>query len=126
MTAVLNNPAARTIVSSYSKYEADLYLDGQSTGTYIPFYADWHNKQARLNGNTKAGSITICGGKTGYETIPTSTFVTYGKNSAGKEFVVVVVGRTTDQPNGDAGAHTGVNNATSTSDTRALYRNYAK
>ncbi len=121
MNCALNNAVAKKIISSTSKYYADVYSDGQATGYTIPFFADWHNRAARLNGNVKAGKVTILGGKTGYEDIPTSCFITYGTSSAnGKTYICVIVGRLIDSENPI------VVNAKGTEDTRSIYKNYAK
>ena len=68
---------------------------------------------------TSAGSVTIRGGKTGYEDIPTSCFVTYGTSSNGKTYVCVAIGKLI----GSDGKN--VNNSTNTADTRTIYKNYA-
>ena len=111
---------AKKIISSTSKYYADVYENGQKTQYTIPFFADWHNRAARLNGNVKAGKVTILGGKTGYEDIPTSCFVTYGVSSAdGKTYICVIVGKTLGS------SAPLVKNATGTEDMRTVYKNYA-
>ena len=120
LNCALNNVVAKKIISSTAKYYADVYTDGQKTGYTIPFFADWHNRAARLNGNVKAGKVTILGGKTGYEDIPTSCFITYGTSSAnGKTYVCVIVGRLIN-----SGSPL-VYNATGTEDTRYIYKTYA-
>ncbi len=119
MECALNNVVAKKIISSTQKYKANIYDNGKKTEYYVPFFADWYNKEARLNGNTKAGSVTIKGGKTGYENIPTSCFVTYGTNTSGT-YICVVVGKTIGSTAKD------VYNAVSTADTRLIYQKYAK
>ncbi len=124
MSCVLKNTVARKIVSSFEKYKAFIYEmnngKGKKTDLYIPFFAEWYNRETRLNGNVRAGDVNIQGGKTGFEDIPDSCFVTYGVNQTnGKEYICVTVGRKTGS---EAGL---LNNATSTADTRAIYKNYA-
>ena len=119
MACALNNEVARTVISATDKYKADVYENGRKTEYYIPFFADWYNKEARLNGKTSAGTVTIRGGKTGYEDIPTSCFVTYGTSSNGKTYVCVAIGKLI----GSDGKN--VNNSTNTADTRTIYKNYA-
>ncbi len=124
MSCVLKNSVARKIVSSFSKYNAFIYEmnngKGKKTDLYIPFFAEWYNRQTRLNGNVRAGNVNIQGGKTGFEDIPDSCFVTYGVNQTnGKEYICVTVGR-------KIGSEAGLlNNEASTADTRAVYKNYA-
>ena len=121
MACALKNETARTIITSYDKYVADIYENGKKTEYTIPFFADWQNYPKRLNGNTKAGNVNILGGKTGYEDIPSSCFVTYGKNvKTGKEYVCVTIGKYIGSSTAD------VYNAPSTEDTRTVYKNYAK
>lgn len=121
MACALKNETARAIITSYQKYNADIYEDGKKTEYTIPFFADWQNYPKRLNGNTRAGSVNILGGKTGYEDIPTSCFVTYGKNTkTAKEYVCVTIGKYLGSKSAD------VYNAPSTEDTRTVYKNYAK
>lgn len=121
MACALNNSVAKKIITSTEKFKVDVYEGTDKTEYTIPFFADWHNKSNRLNGNVTAGGVKILGGKTGYEDIPTSCFVTYGINtSTSKEYICVTVGHMT----GSTAAI--VYPAASTSDTRLIYKNYAK
>ena len=122
MASALKNPVAKKILTSTAKHNARIYDGTQYTGQYIPFYSDWKNKRLVQNGQdiSKTGDVIISGGKTGYEDIPTSCFVTYGVNSkSGEEFVCVTIGKT---QNGGSG----INNSQSTADTRYLFKTYAK
>ena len=120
MNCAIKNEVAKKIISSTQKYKADVYEGGQKTDYYIPFFADWYNREARLNGNTKAGKVTIQGGKTGYEDIPTSCFITYGISSSNaRTYICVIVGKT-------IGSQASlVKNAVGTADMRTIYKNYA-
>lgn len=120
MNCAINNEVAEKIMSATQKYSADIYENGKKTEYYIPFFADWYNREARLNGNPRAGKVTIKGGKTGYEDIPTSCFITYGTSSSnGRTYICVIVGRLINSEN------LLVKNATGTEDTRTIYKNYA-
>lgn len=115
MCAAMNNPAAKKVLSSYEGYS----IEGVGQGS---FYATWFSDKGRLADNKWAGGgsdMAFIAGKTGYETIPTSCFVTAAKNTAtGKQYVCVTVGRVNNsQP--------AVNNASSTRDAKYIYRYYA-
>ena len=121
MACALNNATARKVITSYQKYSVDIYEGGKKTEYTIPFFADWQNYPKRLNGKTKVGDVNILGGKTGYEDIPSSCFVTYGKNvKTGKEYVCVTIGKYIGSES------EAVYNEPSTNDTRTVYKNYAK
>ncbi len=125
MACAIKNKAASDIITAYEKYDkykADIYENGEKLDIYIPFYADWYTRSTRLNNNPWAGVVKIIGGKTGYEDISGSCFVTYGINDdTNIAYVCVTVGRSLD-----AGSDVYINNQTSTNDTRTIYRNYAK
>ncbi len=114
MTAAMNNPAAKTVLSSYKGYTI--------AGVGGPFYATWYSDKGRLNDNNSVGGgsqMTVIAGKTGWETIPTSCFVTVAKHEpTGKTYVCVTVGRISS-------SQTLINNETSTNDTKYLYKTYA-
>ena len=117
MACAMNNPTAKKVITSTEKYTVKIYENGQETTYTIPFYADWHNK--RLGGQTSVGKVEICGGKTGYEDIPTACLVTYAKHSNGEEYVCVTVGRT-GEPSPK------LTNPQAATDTKSIYKNYAK
>ena len=112
MAYVLDNPMANKVISAYKGRNIHIHKNDSLTPYRSPIaYSGWYSD--RLEDNNKAGKeITIMGGKTGYETIPKCSFVTYAKHSSGKQYICVVVG--------DASAS---NNAQS---TRTIYKNYAK
>ncbi len=124
MACAMKNKAAGDIITAYEKYDkykADIYENGKSTNLYIPFYADWYTRGTRLDNNPWAGVVKIIGGKTGYEDISESCFITYGINDdTNTAYICVTVGKSIDSEK------VGVNNAQSTADTRAIYKNYAK
>jgi D-alanyl-D-alanine carboxypeptidase (penicillin-binding protein 5/6) len=120
LACALENSVAKKIISATDKYTVNVYENGKKTEYKIPFFADWYNREARLNGNTKAGKVTIKGGKTGYEDIPTSCFITYGTSaSSGKTYVCVVIGKLLGS------SSKGINNAGGTADMRTVYSKYA-
>ena len=121
MAAALDNPVAKKVITSIDKFKVDIYEGKTKTEYVIPFFADWQNKSNRLGGTVTAGKVTILGGKTGYEDIPTSCFVTYGKHSvSGNEYVCVIIGRTIGSTSAE------IYPAPQTADTRLIYKNYAK
>jgi hypothetical protein len=120
LACALENSVAKKIISATDKYTVNVCENGKKTEYKIPFFADWYNREARLNGNTKAGKVTIKGGKTGYEDIPTSCFITYGTSaSSGKTYVCVVIGKLLGS------SSKGINNAGGTADMRTVYSKYA-
>ncbi len=124
MACAMKNKVVGDIITAYGKYDkykTDIYENGESINLYIPFYADWYTRGTRLNNNPWAGTVKIIGGKTGYEDISESCFVTYGVNDdTNTSYICVTVGKSIDAQKQE------VNNAASTADTRAIYRNYAK
>ena len=121
MAAAIDNPMVKKIVTGTEKFKADIYEGKTKTEYVIPFFADWHNKANRLNGDIWAGKVKLLGGKTGYEDIPTSCFVTYGIHSgSNKAYVCVIVGKTIGS-NAEV-----VYPEPQTKDTRLIYANYAK
>lgn len=121
MQAALDNPVAKKIITATDKFKVDIYEGTTKTEYVLPFFADWHNKTNRLGGDIWAGKVKILGGKTGYEDIPTSCFVTYGVHSgSSNDYVCVIVGRTI----GSSAAI--VYPEPQTKDTRLIYKNYAK
>ena len=121
MAAAIDNPMAKKIITGTEKFKADIYEGKTKTEYVVPFFADWHNKPNRLGGDIWAGKVKILGGKTGYEYIPTSCFITYGVHSgSNKEYVCVAVGKTIGSTASD------VKITDQTADTRLIYKNYAK
>lgn len=123
MYAAINNSAARKIVTAYNEYIVDIYSNTtDEIERSVKAYSGWYS--TRLNDNNWAGNgsdVKIYGGKTGYEDIPTSCFVTYAQNTETKvEYICVTVGRITKT------SGNGVNNSQSTADTKKLYQDYAK
>ena len=120
MAYALENPLCRQVITSYSGYAIENNIRKEADGTRLMIYSGWYSQ--RLSDNPKVNkNVTIKGGKTGYEDIPTSTFVTYATDSAGKGYVCVVVGRSMD-----AADQAKVTNAQSTTDTKNIYKTYVK
>ena len=121
MACALNNEVAKKIITGKEKYTVDIYENNKKTQYYIPFFADWYSRNTRLNNDPWAGDVKIQGGKTGYEDIPTSCFVTYGTSSeSGKKYVCVTIGKLLGSES------KGPNNAKSTEDMRKVYATYAE
>ena len=128
MAAVTGNEAATAVITRTSMYTANLYKDGQKTEDTVDMWSDWYtgrleeyrwgNAAAYYAGN--GSDIKIIGGKTGWETIPTSCFVTTAFDDvSGRKYVCVQVGRTSDTQDK-------ITNKVSTDDTRLIYQKYAK
>ena len=120
MACAMNNPSSKKVITSYAKYTVDVYDNGEKTEYGIPFFADWQNRPTRLDGNTKIGNLNVIGGKTGFEDISQSCFVTYAVDTkSGKNYICVTVGKLISEDKE-------VVNKTSTADTRKIYKDYAK
>ena len=127
MAAAMSNKVANAVLKSNQRYVVDIYTDGKKTseaGMWSAWYTGrleeykYQNTAPYYAG--KGSDIMIIGGKTGYETIPTSCFVTAGLDDVtGKMYVCVQVGRIDKTQNT-------VNSSTSTYDTREMYWKYAK
>ena len=123
MNAAMNNPTASKIITSYVGTTIDIY-NGYEDGNTTPYrqptiYSSWYSDRLRDNPRINS-NITVIGGKTGYEDIPTSCFVTVAKNSAnGKQYICVNVGRIDETQNE-------VSSSQSTKDSITIYKNYAK
>lgn len=128
MAAAMNNPAAKAVLGSYEKYNVDIYEDGEISGDPMGMWCAWYTSrlEAYKYANTapyyagKGSDIMIVGGKTGYETVPMSCFVTAGVDTeTGREYVCVQVGRLSKEDKE-------INTSASTYDTRTMYWKYAK
>jgi len=119
MQAAMNNPAAKQVLSAYEPHSVQVYREG------IPnrapsMYAAWYSE--RLNDYNWVGrgsDLKIMGGKTGWETIPKSCFVTMAQDTEHPEkwYICVTVGRI-------SGGAAVTENECAT-DTRYLYSKYA-
>ena len=120
MKCTMNNNVAKKIITSFSGYTVDIYADGQKTRSPM-IYSGWYSERMGDNPWVGGGAdVKVLGGKTGYEDIPTSCFVTYAQNTeTNAYYVCVTVGRITEE-----GAK--INNSQSTTDTKTIYKNYAK
>ena len=126
MAAVMNNSAATQVITRKELYNVDKYKNGEKVYSE-GFWSDWYS--GRLEPYRYGGAaaqyagggsdIMIIGGKTGWETIPTSCFVTSAMNDiTGRKYVCVQVGRIDS-------ASDSINGEKSTLDTRLIYREYA-
>lgn len=117
LRAAMNNASAKAVITRYSGYQITVYNNNVEVRTTTQ-YATWYSQ--RLGDDPNVGSgITVVGGKTGWETIPTSCFITvaYHKGT-GKYYICVTVGK---------GESTGasVSSSESVSDAKHIYRTYA-
>lgn len=112
MAAALDNPLAKKIITSFNGRSIPITPARKNTPTA---YAGWYSE--RLGDNATLSTVTVKGGKTGYEDIPTACFVTYAQAKNGKQYICVTVGRISE-----AGAK--ISAAQSTTDTKAVYKNY--
>ena len=128
MAAAMNNPAATAVLGSRNQYFVDVYQDGSNESTQMGMWSGWYTERLEKYkyANTapyyagKGSDIMMVGGKTGYEDIPTSCFVTAGVDDVtGRRYVCVQVGRINKE-------QSTVNTSTSTFDTREMYWKYAK
>ena len=128
MACALKNEAARKVITSNQLYKVDIYEKNKKTDLVLSFYADWDvrrwnnsNYDAVRSAKASLKGFTLLGGKTGYEDIPTSCYVTAGKSTkTGKEYVCVTIGKALNS------SAENVNNQTSTVDTVKIYSNYIK
>lgn len=120
MACAMNNPAAKELLSSNRAYQVTIY-NGDAVKRNGLAYTGWVNDEGRVGNNTWVGNgsdLKFIAGKTGYEDVPSSCFVTAAEDTeTGKKYVCVTVGRV-DQ------SQEKVNNATSTADARYFYRVY--
>ena len=120
MQCAMNNPAAKAVLTAYNGYTVSIYR-GETVARSSVVYAAWYSSRLSDNSWVGGGSdMKFIAGKTGYEDLPTSCFVTVAENTTnGKWYICVTVGRTSD-------AQAEINNATSTNDARVIYRRYAE
>ncbi len=130
MLAVMSNEAAKKIVTSYDLFSAYIYDGKNQTEMKVSSWADWYSRSTRLNDNPQISgtSLVVTAGKTGYEYIPESCFVTFARDTRTNEtYICVTVGRLKEtSPAGGRQDIDLLNNQTSTDDTRKIYKNYAK
>ena len=128
MVCAMKNEAARKVITSNQLYKVDLYNNSKKTDLVLSFYADWdvrrwNNRdydQVRAEKASLKG-FSLLGGKTGYEDIPTSCYVTVGRSTkTGKEYVCVTVGKALNSSAPD------IKNEMSTVDAVKIYKNYIK
>ncbi len=126
MAAAMNNETATAVLTRKDLYTVDVYVGGEKTEEK-GMWSGWYT--GRLEAHKLSGvapkyvgggsDVMITAGKTGYETLPTSCFVTAAENDVtGRRYVCVQVGRTES-------TQSSVSSRTSTDDTRTIYRKYA-
>ncbi len=122
MKAAMSNPAAQKVLTSYEGYTVNIY-SGSTIKRSPLIYASWYSDDERLNNNAWAGGgsdMKFLGGKTGYDTNPSSCFVTVAKDTeTGKQYICVTVGR--KDSSGE-----GVGAPQSTNDAKIIYKTYAE
>ena len=118
MSCAMNNPVAKKILTAYSGRAISIY-----DANYVKYrnpmvYSGWYSDRLGDNSKVSGSDIKITGGKTGYEDIPTSCFVTVAQDTkTQKQYICVVVGRTNE-------GQTSVTTSQSTTDTRNIYKSY--
>ncbi len=117
MAYALDNPLARTILTSFNAYSVKIY--GSSGSRSLNVYTDWYSAKNRFADNPRLTTSTVKGGKTGYEDVPTACFVTYAEGKNGGKYICVTVGRINE-------SGSVVSASTSTSDTKKIYNTYVK
>lgn len=126
MAAVMNNEAATAVITRIDMYTADICVNGEKSKT-VDMWSDWYTGRLETHrwGTAAApyagngSDIKIIAGKTGWETIPTSCFVTAAYNDiTGRRYVCVQVGRIDKDSDK-------ISEKVSTDDTRLAYQKYA-
>ena len=123
MECAINNSAVKSIITSYAGRRVSVYSNGKESRAF-PIYTRWYSYEKRFNDDPRIdgtnGKMKAIAGKTGGEDIPSSCFVTVAENTTtGDKYICVTVGRITQSD----GSY--VSEATSTSDTKKIYKNYA-
>ena len=121
MNCAMKNPVASKIITAHSGRGISVYTNNtpSRSGT---IYAAWYSDDSRFDDDARvygtSGNMTVIGGKTGYEDIPTACFVTMAEHKNGQRYICVTVGRTGE-------GQTPVTAKQSTTDTETVYREYA-
>ncbi len=127
MAAAMNNKAAESVLTKTELYTVDIYKNGEKAdekGMWSAWFIDRCSEYGYQSTNPqyagKGSDIWILGGKTGYEDVPTSCFVTAAWDDVTqRKYVCVQVGRiNSEQPT--------IDTKTSTYDTKVMYQKYAK
>ena len=120
MNCAMKNPVASKIISAHSGRGISVYSNNKVTRSAI-VYAAWYSDDGRFNDDARVygtkGNMTVIGGKTGYEDIPTACFVTIAEHKNGSRYICVTVGRTAE-------TQATVSPSQSTTDTETIYREY--
>ncbi len=120
MECAMSNPAAKELLSSNKAYQVTIY-NGDAIKRNGLAYTGWVNDDGRVGNNLWVGNgsdLKFFAGKTGYEDVPSSCFVTVAQHSeTGKYYVCVTVGRINE-------SQTKVTNGDSTAAAKYLYRTY--
>lgn len=138
MAAAMNNETAKTILTSISEYYIDVYIDGEkdedaSAAMWSNWYAGRVQRYPYESSNGKkayiytgnGSNVKFIGGKTGYETVPKSSFVTVGEDDTTKRmYVCVQVSRLDDTTRKELKIADAIKE--STMETRYIYYTYAK
>jgi len=108
MTYALDNPLVKRIVSakSYSISHLNLHVSGRDAGWYLQWVG--YNQQT-------LDTVTVKGGKTGYEDTSGYCLVSYAETAGGKVYVQVISG----------GASPMLSRATVASEFKSVYNKYA-
>ncbi len=121
MNCAMKNPVAGKIISAHSGRGVSVYVNNKVTRS-ATIYAAWYSDDSRFDDDARVqgtnGNMTVIGGKTGYEDIPTACFVTMAEHKNGSRYICVTVGKT-------AANQASVSASQSTTDTETIYREYA-
>ena len=128
MAAAMANEKAKTVLTNSQQYMVEVYKNGKKDeDASIAVWSGWYTGRLEkyrwgIAGAPWAGNgsdIKIISGKTGYEDIPTSCFVTAATDTeTGRNYVCVQVGRIDSNQEK-------VTSKISTDDTRLMYQKYA-
>ena len=121
MNCAMKNPVASKIITAHSGRGISVYTNNKPSRS-ATVYAAWYSDESRFDNDARvygtSGNMTVIGGKTGYEDIPSACFVTIAEHKNGQRYICVTVGRTGNgQP--------AVTSKQSTTDTETIYREYA-
>ena len=128
MAAAMANEKAKTVLTNSQQYMVEVYKNGKKDeDASIAVWSGWYTGRLEKYRWGAAGApwagngsdIKIISGKTGYEDIPTSCFVTAATDTeTGRNYVCVQVGRIDSNQEK-------VTSKISTDDTRLMYQKYA-
>jgi len=117
MLYALDNPYAKKMLTEYNAYR----LDRAEGYTDLTLYSSWYSE--RFNDNPRLSTVTVLGGKTGFEDVSGYTLVTYAKSKNSEKYYINVI-VTRDKTVNDGG--TRMLESAHVNEVKYVYNNYAK